>query len=357
MGAVSDLDEAELLRRATRAAQGRFTGAEVSGLSAMEGGVSSLTFSASLSLPSGAERRIVLKVAPPGLPPVRNRDVLRQARLLKVLASLEGFPVPAVDFTDAELPPFFAMEFLPGEWYEPRLDVTAMPPTAEVAAERFVVATRALARLQSVTPQQLGIPAEEPVLGPGDELERWHRLFQTLDDDLRPGDEELHARLITDVPEALSPVVQHGDFRCANMLFVDARLQAVIDWEIWSLGDPRFDLAWLVMQTDPPHRFHDERPAADVEAGRLVPTAGEIIEEYMRAGEEQGQRALAQKIDEDLRWFLAANIYKTASTLGVILKRERRREQPSERLLVVERDLPEIVAAGHAVLGGERFEF
>ncbi|WP_207634256.1 phosphotransferase [Candidatus Frankia alpina] len=64
-----------------------------------------------------------------------------------------------------------------------------------------------------------------------------------------PGHEKLHERLAGSVPAGVEPRVLHGDFRLANMLFSGATLEAVIDWEIWSVGDPRSDLAWLLMHT------------------------------------------------------------------------------------------------------------
>ena len=38
----------------------------------------------------------MIKVAPPGLEPVRNRDVLRQARALRALHPVDGVNVPEV---------------------------------------------------------------------------------------------------------------------------------------------------------------------------------------------------------------------------------------------------------------------
>src|SRR6202000_1381059 len=60
---------------------------EVGTLERLPGGISSLTYATTLRGTGEAERRVVVKVAPPGLEPVRNRDVLRQAR---VMAALEG---------------------------------------------------------------------------------------------------------------------------------------------------------------------------------------------------------------------------------------------------------------------------
>jgi hypothetical protein len=59
------------------------------------GGASSLTYAAALHA-AGDDRRIVVKVAPPGLEPVRNRDVLRQARVLELLGRVPDVAVPEV---------------------------------------------------------------------------------------------------------------------------------------------------------------------------------------------------------------------------------------------------------------------
>ena len=65
--------------------------------------------------------KIVVKVSPPGLEPVRNRDMLRQSRAQKALAG-SPVPVPPVIAEDGgappEIPPYFAMEMVPGECVE-----------------------------------------------------------------------------------------------------------------------------------------------------------------------------------------------------------------------------------------------
>ncbi len=60
-------------------------GARVRGVSPLTGGTSSLTFLVDLAGVAAGETPVVLKVAPPGLAPLRNRDVLRQARLQKAV--------------------------------------------------------------------------------------------------------------------------------------------------------------------------------------------------------------------------------------------------------------------------------
>ena len=58
-------------------------GALISDVQPLTGGASSLTFTGLVTGGPAEGERIVLKVAPPGLEPIRNRDVARQARLMR----------------------------------------------------------------------------------------------------------------------------------------------------------------------------------------------------------------------------------------------------------------------------------
>lgn len=49
--------------------------------------------------------------------------------------------------------------------------------------------------------------------------------------------------------KTMAAVLRHGDFRLGNTLAKEGRVRAVIDWEIWTVGDPRVDLAWYLMST------------------------------------------------------------------------------------------------------------
>ncbi len=62
----------------------------ISELSPLAGGASSLTFAG-----KRGDQRVVIKVAPPGVPPIAHRDVLRQARIIKALGPT-SVPVPEI---------------------------------------------------------------------------------------------------------------------------------------------------------------------------------------------------------------------------------------------------------------------
>ncbi|WP_037231276.1 phosphotransferase family protein [Rhodococcus wratislaviensis] len=341
---MTELDVNTLTTRATEAADRRWPGAVVSAPSALPGGVSSLTYRATLTRPGLPDSEIVLKMAPPGLEPVRNRDVLRQARIIRLLDGAPGVRVPSILFDEdgtAERPPLFAMTLVDGQSYEPLLDVADSPPSPGAVTARARAAARMLGRMQNLDPVALGV-GDEPVVTVQEELGRWQRLLDTVDDDIAPRHAELHAALAERVPAPVAPTLLHGDYRLANMLFSGKDLAAIIDWEIWSVGDPRTDLAWLLMHTDPAHRFRRSRPAADVAAGTGMPSRGELLAAY---------RAERDVPIADLDWFLAYGHYKTASTMSVFVKRNRRRSDPEPGLVVAAESLAEVVERGLAVLG------
>ncbi|HET7399114.1 MAG TPA: phosphotransferase family protein [Intrasporangium sp.] len=337
---MTELDRDVLLARVTAAAERRWPGAAVRGLRRLPGGVSSLTYSSELSRPGQPVTQVVVKVAPVGLEPVRNRDVLRQARVIRLLGAHDGIRVPAVLLEDPAAPPLFAMELVPGDSYEPLLDVMEHPPPAGVVALRARSAARMLARIQNLTPVDLGVE-DEPVTSLREELDRWALLFSTVDGDLCSDHTGLQARLTATLPAPVDPTLLHGDYRLANLLFDDTQLTAVIDWEIWSVGDPRSDLAWLLMHTEPAHYFRHERCPQDLEAGRGMPRAGVLLDEYL---------AVRPRPVPDLDWFLAYCHYKTASTIAVLVKRNRRLPEPDPLIAVGGESLEAVIARGHAIM-------
>jgi aminoglycoside phosphotransferase (APT) family kinase protein len=293
-------------------------------LDPLPGGISSLTYATTLSGTGEAERRVVVKVAPPGLAPVRNRDVLRQARVMAAVHRAPGVLVPEVLATDEGSPPFFVMAFVPGEAYEPKWDVSGAPPAPEVVGARARAAARMLARLQAIEPSAVGI--EDAALAPAEEVERWATLFATAGDDLRVNELELREALSARFPVGGAARILHGDYRLGNIQFDGSQPGAIIDWEIWSVGDPRTDLAWLMAFTDPvQQRIVTERDGPNQAAADAMPSAGELLAEYM---DEAG----LEEPPPDLHWFMAFCYYKLGAAMSVLAKRNRREPEPDPGL-------------------------
>jgi aminoglycoside phosphotransferase (APT) family kinase protein len=342
---VTDDALAALPSRVRDAVRRRWPAADVATLERLPGGISSLTYATSLREADPAvpvERRVVVKVAPPGLEPVRNRDVLRQARVMKALGGVSGVLVPEVLATDDGSPPLFVMAFVPGEAYEPKWDVSDAPPAPAVVGARARAAACMLARLQAVEPAAVGI--EDRALSLSEEIERWAALFATAGDDLRGTESALRDALAARIPAEMAPRILHGDYRLGNMQFDGERLAAIIDWEIWSVGDPRADLAWLMAFTDPVQQRVARRDAANQAAADAMPAAGELLATYMA-------EAGLDHAPADLDWFMAFAYYKLGAAMSVLAKRNRRAAEPDPGLELAAQTLAPMLARGLELLG------
>jgi aminoglycoside phosphotransferase (APT) family kinase protein len=308
-------------------------GARVLGLSPLTGGMSSLTFLVELAGVAAGETPVVLKVAPPGLAPLRNRDVLRQARLQLAVQGNERPLAPDVLFADPgdppDVPPFMAMNLVPGECVEPVLcDPAERPAPAQVKA-RYLDAVRVLAQLHAIVPAAVDL-TDEPVVGLTDEVERWTRAFATLPPEMAGDYERAAQALMATMPAPLPPAVNHGDYRLGNTLCAGDRVNAVIDWEIWSVGDPRVDLSWLTYFTD-----GAGHPAVAPGTIAGTPAAREVV----RAYEDATGRPVP-----DLGWFDALTRYKEAATTGLLLKRALKLGRPvKESMARMQPELPRLV--------------
>jgi aminoglycoside phosphotransferase (APT) family kinase protein len=297
----------------------------------LTGGASSLTYSARVG-----DQRVVVKVAPPGLPPVLNRDVLRQARVIRALHGT-AVPVPDVLWEDAgdppDVPPLFVMSFVEGASLEPLFDRHGDDPEP-VVAERIRDAALTLAALHALDPTSIGLGAE-PVVGPQDEVDRWCRLLETVDPLLAPRWEGVAVALREREPAAMPAAVVHGDFRLGNLLSVGATVTAVIDWEIWTVGDPRIDLGWFLANADPATYQRATRYAG------ALPSPDELLDLYAAAlGRDLG----------DVEWFEALACFKSTATWSLIVKHNRRRAEPDPDVEAIAAILPDLLARATALI-------
>lgn len=333
---MTDLDLEGLGSRATAAAQAWWPGCRLCEPRSMTGGNVGIVVAATVLDGPPSVGTAVLKVAPPGLEPVRNRDMLRQARVIGALADRPGVAVPPLLFTDAgdppEVPPFFATALVEGECAEPLLEASSRERLPEATSRaRALAATRMLAALHRLDPGELGL-GDEPVVTPVGEVDRWTRTFDTVPDEVRVGYSECAEALRASAPEPLAPVVVHGDYRLGNMLCGGDEVRAIIDWEIWSRSDPRIDLSWLLFFTD--------------EAGHPVVTAGTDSGMPSDAELLAAYEAESGTPVPDLDWFHALTRYKEAAAMALIAKHLARRGDTGvvERMSVM---LPALIAEAH----------
>lgn len=94
--------------------------------------------------------------------------------------------------------------------------------------------------------------------------------------------------LAANTPEMSPAGIIHGDYGSPNMMFAfdrPARLNAILDWELSTIGDPLLDLGWMIYNL----RDRDEPskvPASSYYDSRGFPTRQDIAEYY---GERTGR--------------------------------------------------------------------
>ena len=137
--------------------------------------------------------------------------------------------------------------------------------------------------------------------------------------ELVPDAARFEALLSARIPEAVDPVLVHGDYRLGNILSDGTEPAALIDWEIWSPGDPRVELGWFLVFAD-----GSNFPGVGREVPGL-PSAQELIDIYCAAA---GPLV-------DFTWFDALGRFKMAAIMGHNLRRHRegRHNDPDQELL------------------------
>ncbi len=77
-------------------------------------------------------------------------------------------------------------------------------------------------------------------------LNHWERVWEEDVDEDIPLMRLAAAWLRRNMPPCARPVMLHGDYRMGNFLFTehDARITAILDWEMARIGDHHFDIAW-----------------------------------------------------------------------------------------------------------------
>ncbi len=268
-------------------------------------GHSNVTF-----LVTRAGARVVLRRPPrPPLPPSAH-DVLREARLLRALESTP-VRVPSVlasSGDDSVLGvPFYVMEEIHGS-----VITTGIPAALDNPQECRRLCEELVDRLAEVHAVDWQACGLEGYGKPTGYLERQLRRFTGLWEHNKTRElaivEEVRDWLAANVPDSPASTIVHGDYRLGNVMVADeppARLVAIFDWELSTIGDPLADLGYFTVtwaQADDP----DDTSFASLSAatrGEGFMTRDELIERY----EERSGRSMSA-----LNWYQALALWKAA---------------------------------------------
>ncbi|WP_305785115.1 phosphotransferase family protein [Symbioplanes lichenis] len=257
------------------------------------GGRSNLTYAV-----TDGTHRWVLRRPPLGHVLPTAHDMTREHTVLDAL-SRAGFPVPRPVrlCTDPDVigAPFYLMEHVDGTIYR---DATTLDADALHTLVLSLVDT--LADLHALVPAEIGLGGFGRPEGFNErQVRRWKKQLDASRSRELPGIEELHERLAAEIPAGGRGTVVHGDYRLDNVLIGDKlQVNAVLDWEMSTLGDPLSDVALMLVYSRRPFFAPVDVPG--------LPSQAEIIDRYAR----RSGRDLST-----LSWYIAFAAFKLAVIL------------------------------------------
>jgi aminoglycoside phosphotransferase (APT) family kinase protein len=197
-----------------------------------------------------------LRIPPPPAPASRDDGIMREWRIIEALAGTDVPHTPAIaacEDTAVLGRAFYLMGFVEG-WSPMGLTDRAWPAPfdTDLDARRGLAfqLVEGIALLGNVDWRARGLEG----LGRPDgfherQVERWTTFLDRIKGRELPGFDEAAAWLRTHAPIDYVPGLMHGDYQFANVMYhhgAPARLAAIVDWEMGTVGDPKLDLGWVV---------------------------------------------------------------------------------------------------------------
>lgn len=258
----------------------------------------------------------------PPRPPYQDKahDVLREAVVQQALRDTV-LPVPQIQLVVEHDPvlqvPYYLMTRVHGDVVTDTVPARFDSPSGRHALGMRLADT--LADLHGLDHVELGLGQ----LGRPDgfaerQLATFGRLWRTHRTRDIPAVDEAERWLRRHVPaSAGARSIVHGDYRLANVMFApgpQARVAALLDWELATVGDPESDLGYLLSTY--PERADETGPlfseAAVVASGDGFPSRDALVERYVRRT-GRDPRALS--------WWVVLAFWRTAVGLESYYRR------------------------------------
>jgi aminoglycoside phosphotransferase (APT) family kinase protein len=236
-----------------------------------------------------------MRIPPTAAPPDRDKGILREWRIIE---ALNGTDVPHTEAIAVCTDPsvlgrtFYLMGFVDGWSPMNARDGWPAPFDTDLDARRGLSfeLIEGIARLSKVDWKAKGLED----LGRPDgfherQVDRWTAFLERIKGRELPGFDEAAAWLRSHAPLDFIPGIMHGDYQFANVMFRDgapARLAAIVDWEMGTVGDPKLDLAWVV-QSWPEDTSGGEGAVGGYVDLTGMPSRAELLERYSASSGRQ----------------------------------------------------------------------
>ncbi|MCK9932921.1 phosphotransferase family protein [Frankia sp. Mgl5] len=269
-----------------------------------------------------------LRIPPAGAPASRDAGILREWRIIE---ALDGTDVPHTAALgmceDASVlgRSFYIMGFVDGWSPMSQRGVWPEPFNSDLELRKGLSYQLAegIALLSKVDWKARGL---EGLGRPDDfherQVDRWTAFLNRIKKRELPGFDVAAQWLRTHRPIDYIPGLMHGDYQFANVMFqhgAPAKLAAIVDWEMGTVGDPKLDLAWM-LQSWPEDTSSTDligKSYADLYA---MPTKSQLLAHY---AEVSGRQV------DDYDYYLILCKFK----LAIVLEQGYQRAGDDEKLL------------------------
>jgi aminoglycoside phosphotransferase (APT) family kinase protein len=273
----------------------------------VQGGRSNLTY-----IVGDGTQRFVVRRPPLGHVLATAHDMSREHRVLSGLSGTR-VPVPRTRLLcqDEEVlgAPFYVMEFVPGTVYRSPEQIATLEVDQRHALSWQLMDV--LADLHGIEPDSAGLgDFGRPEGFLERQVRRWSKqLAASRTRDLE-GVDALAEGLAAHMPRSERATIVHGDYRLDNVLVEQTldghRINAVLDWEMATLGDPLTDLGLLVVYWEGFEDIEENPIAKGIGPSHGFPTSAALLDRYSeRSGTDLSS----------LDWYVAFGFFKIAVIL------------------------------------------
>jgi len=270
-----------------------------------------------------------MRIPPTTAPESRDQGIIREWRIIE---ALDGTDVPhtaavaVCEDVSVLGRTFYLMGFVEG-WSPMDLDHEGWPApfdTDLVAREGLAYQlAEGIALLSRVDWKAKGLDD----LGRPDgfherQVDRWTRFLDRIKGRELPGLDVASAWLGAHRPLDYIPGLMHGDYQFANVMYhhgAPARLAAIVDWEMGTVGDPKLDLAWMVQAWPEDTNAPDAAESSYVDL-RGMPSRAQILAHYA---------AVSGRQVDDMDYYVILARWK----LAIVLEQGFQRAGDDEKLL------------------------